>query len=291
MRDDFGGNVPYPEKIYIKATPLRSDESSKTYPTKLVNISGTYEEVEVKIPENGIYVITAAADETFSKEILLRKPLIFVKAKPFKENSGEGEVFYNTCPDNNHPHAIDLGLPSGTLWACCNVGAKKPEECGNYYAWGDTKEAVKRVINNVFDDYVHCDGSANTCHDLGASICGTKYDVAYAKWGGNWRMPTIEDYRELREKCTLMMEGYDSDGKKGLQVIGPNNNSIFLPAGGESFISVGQYGRYWTGTQHEEYLYAAYKFEFFYMYADYAHDWGLRGDEYNIRPVVNKNVK
>ena len=287
MRDDFGGSVPYPEKIYIKATPLRSDESSKTYPTKLVNISGTYEEVEVKIPENGIYVITAATDEAFSKEILFRKPLIFVKAKPFKENSGEGEVFYNTCPDNNHPHAIDLGLPSGTLWACCNVGAKIPEECGNYYAWGDTKEAVERVVNNVFDDYVHCDGSANTCHDLGASICGTKYDVAHIKWGGNWRMPTIEEYRELREKCTLMMEGYDSDGKKGLQVIGPNNNSIFLPAGGEGFISVGQYGRYWTGTQHEEYLYAAYKFEFFYMYADYAHDWGLRGDEYNIRPVIN----
>ena len=45
-----------------------------------------------------------------------------------------------TCPDNNHPHAIDLGLPSGTKWACCNVGATNPEEYGGYYAWGETKE-------------------------------------------------------------------------------------------------------------------------------------------------------
>ena len=49
-------------------------------------------------------------------------------------------VSYKKCPDNNHPHMIDLGLPSGTLWACCNVGATKQEECGSYFAWGETKE-------------------------------------------------------------------------------------------------------------------------------------------------------
>ena len=288
MRDDFGGNVSYPEKIYIKATPLRSDESPKTYSAKLVNVTGTYGEVNVKIPDNGAYVITAASDEAFTKEILLRKPLIFIKAKPFKENSGEGEVFYNTCPDNNHPHAIDLGLPSGTLWACCNVGAKRPEECGGYYAWGDTKEAEKRELHNCFDDYVHCDGDANTCHNLGASICGTEYDVAHVKWGGNWRMPTIEEYNEIREKCSLIWD--ESDGKDGLQIIGPNNNSIYLPAMGQEFYGVGQYGRYWTGTQYEKYSYAAYMFEFFRIYG-YGDDWGLRGDGHNVRPVINTNTK
>ena len=46
----------------------------------------------------------------------------------------------NSCPDGHHPHAIDLGLPSGTKWACCNVGAEKPEDDGGYYAWGETGE-------------------------------------------------------------------------------------------------------------------------------------------------------
>lgn len=289
MRDNLDGNAPYPNKIYIKVTPLRSDASSKTHALNLINVSGTYEEAEVKLSENGVYVITAATDETFSKEILLRKPLIFVKSKPFKENSGGGEVFYETCPDNNHPHAIDLGLPSGTLWACSNVGAKQPEECGNYYAWGDTNEAVEREIHNVFDDYIHCDGSANTCHDLGAIICGTQYDVAHVKWGGNWRMPTQEEYQELREKCSLIWE--DSEEREGLQIIGPNNNSIFLPAGGEDFYAIGQYGRYWTGTQHEEYKYGAYQFEFFRPYGGSASDWDLRGTGHNIRPVINTKAK
>ena len=44
-----------------------------------------------------------------------------------------------TCPDNNHPHAVDLGLPSGTLWSCCNVDAPSPEGYGGYYAWGETE--------------------------------------------------------------------------------------------------------------------------------------------------------
>ena len=50
-----------------------------------------------------------------------------------------------SCPDANHPHAIDLGLPSGTKWACCNVGASAPEQYGGYYAWGETHE--KSVYN------------------------------------------------------------------------------------------------------------------------------------------------
>ena len=52
-----------------------------------------------------------------------------------------------SCPDNNHPHMIDLGLPSGTKWACCNVGAHSPEEYGGYYAWGEISE--KPVYNEV----------------------------------------------------------------------------------------------------------------------------------------------
>ena len=83
--------------------------------------------------------------------------------------------------------AVDLGLPSGTKWANMNVGATKPEEFGGCYAWGEAKE---KSANN-WANYVHCDGTEKTCHNLGEDISGTKYDVAHVKWGGDWKMPTI----------------------------------------------------------------------------------------------------
>ena len=93
-----------------------------------------------------------------------------------------------TCPDANHPHMIDLGLPSGTKWACCNVGATKPEDYGGYYAWGETETKY----DYSWVTYSHCDRSQSTCYNLGSSICGTKYDVAHVKWGGNCQMPTYD---------------------------------------------------------------------------------------------------
>lgn len=76
------------------------------------------------------------------------------------------EKAYTTCPDDHHPHLIDLGLPSGTKWACCNVGANTPEGYGNYYAWGETQ--TKDEYN--WSNYIHCDGSMETCHDIGSDI-------------------------------------------------------------------------------------------------------------------------
>ena len=57
-----------------------------------------------------------------------------------EENKESVQQIFLICPDNNHPHMIDLGLPSGTKWACCNVGASSPEKAGGYYAWGETEE-------------------------------------------------------------------------------------------------------------------------------------------------------
>ncbi|MBO4315774.1 MAG: hypothetical protein J5867_07425, partial [Prevotella sp.] len=80
--------------------------------------------------------------------------------------------------------AVDLGLPSKTKWASCNVGATKPEEYGGYYAWGETEE--KEVYDESTYKYYQNDEYVN----LGSDISGTEYDVAHVKWGGNWRMPT-----------------------------------------------------------------------------------------------------
>ena len=130
--------------------------------------------------------------------------------------------YAQSCPDEHHPHMIDLGLPSGTKWACCNVGADKPEANGGYYAWGETEE--KTIYN--WSTYIHCDGEDMTCHDLGNDIAGTQYDVAHVKWGDSWVMPSLKQVEELKKYCTA---GWDKvNGVKGVMFISKiNGNSFF----------------------------------------------------------------
>ena len=128
-----------------------------------------------------------------------------------------------SCPDSNHPHAIDLGLPSGTKWACCNVGANTPEGYGGYYAWGETEE--KEIYD--WTTYIHCDGSEETCHDIGSDIAGTEYDVAHIQWGGSWVMPSQDQINELTGKCTCTWT--IKNGVMGDLFTGPNGGTIFLP--------------------------------------------------------------
>ena len=141
------------------------------------------------------------------------------------------------CPDNNHPHAIDLGLPSGTLWACCNVGASSPEDNGNYYAWGETETKYRYESDNC-----------KTYHRQFNDIAGTQYDVAHVQWGDYWQMPTIEQINELRSKCvyTWMLNG--------ALFRGPNGNKLYLPAAGRYYqtniVSLNQYGYYWSSSPH-----------------------------------------
>ena len=143
-----------------------------------------------------------------------------------------------SCPDSNHPHLVDLGLPSGTKWACCNVGATTPEEHGNYYAWGETETK---------DEYMQ---STYNYVNLGSNIAGTQYDVAYVKWGGLWQMPTKTQFDELRANCTF--EWTTQNGISGSKFTASNGFSIFLPAAGyriNSYINnYGSYGYYWSST-------------------------------------------
>lgn len=142
--------------------------------------------------------------------------------------------------------AIDLGLPSGTLWASWNVGASKPEEYGGYYAWGETEE------KDYYDwsTYKHCDGSEENYHDIGEDIAGTEYDVAHMKWGGQWCMPTSDQINELIKNCKRLWTSMN--GVNGILVAGPNGNTIFLPAagsrGGGELFSEGSRGFYWSSS-------------------------------------------
>ena len=166
------------------------------------------------------------------------------------------------CPDDHHPHMVDLGLPSGTKWACCNVdtenpGKQSPTNYGGYYAWGETDEKG----NYSWSNYTHCSGSANTCRYLGLDIAGTQYDVAHVKWGGTWVMPSMDQYKELINNCTF--EYTTRDGVKGGKFTSKaNGRSIFLPAAGFRYDSdlygVSTYGRYWLSPQDSSYSNYAY---------------------------------
>ncbi len=156
------------------------------------------------------------------------------------------EEVYTSCPDDDHPHMIDLGLPSGTKWACCNVWATTPEGYGCYYAWGE----VHPKTEYSWAMYIHCDGSQETCHYIGSDIAGTMYDAATDNWKAPWRMPTKEQFQELSDNCTY--EWTKQNGVKGMVFTGPNDSTIFLPAAGEwagsTHIQGGSVGAYWSST-------------------------------------------
>ena len=167
-------------------------------------------------------------------------------------SGGIGDITqaYLACPDDNHPHMIDLGLPSGTLWACCNVGATTPEGYGGYYAWGETEEKS----DYSWETYIHCDGTMETCHDIGSIITGSQYDVAHVKWGDIWQMPSQEEFEELYRKCSF--EWTSINGINGAKFTGSNGGNIFLPAHGiytfTNTLDEGQGGYYWSGTSINE---------------------------------------
>lgn len=116
-------------------------------------------------------------------------------------------MYTSQCPDEKHPHLIDLGLPSGTKWACCNIGASGPTENGGYYAWGEIKEksdyspATYQYADTNHGGYVDPqDGKAYHYIDIGPDISGdARYDAATANWGEEWCMPTCEQWEELRQ--------------------------------------------------------------------------------------------
>ena len=151
------------------------------------------------------------------------------------------------CPDDKHPHLIDLGLPSGTKWACCNVGATSPTKYGAYYAWGETAEKS----TYTWETYKYGSGWTDVEH-LGYSIHETDYDVAHVLWGTPWHMPTSAQFDELIN-ATSQSWGYQ-DNIYGCTFTAPNGQSLFFPAAGGyggadgKYYGRGTYALYWSST-------------------------------------------
>ncbi len=184
------------------------------------------------------------------------------------------------CPNENmyngHEY-VDLGLPSGLLWATCNVGANVPEQIGGYYSWGETQTKT----NYTLDDYLY-KNSPITLSD----ISGTQYDAATANWGAEWRMPTKQECNELISYCTI--KDTTINNVVGKLVIGTNNNRIFVSASGfyaEKLYYCQSEGSesFWTSTACGS-PYAYRMWEWSYI------SFSEREQGFQIRPVVSGSV-
>ena len=149
-----------------------------------------------------------------------------------------------TCPDSRHPHLIDLGLPSGTRWACCNIGAKAPEEHGDHFQWGETEPEQ----DYTGDSYLYYS------QNIGNDIQGTDYDVAHVKWQSGWLMPNRAQVDEMVANCTF--EDTTLNEIPGRMYTGANGNRIFLPytgwARGGAIHELEIGGVYWTSEVYDD---------------------------------------
>ena len=212
---------------------------------------------------------------------------------------------YDDCSKNGYKggyvpapadvQAVDLGLPSGIKWASCNVGAEKPEDYGNYYAWGE----VLPKENYSEGTYKYANGASGKftkyCNDATYGYGGFTDnkttldpldDAAYFNWGGSWRMPTDAEWQELQDYCTWTWT--TQNGINGYQVASKtNSNSIFLPAAGYRGVpnlSVGYLGCYWSSSLYEDGPYDAWALS---SNSDrvYRSRGGGRGSGQSVRPV------
>lgn len=215
--------------------------------------------VIISIISGGIYVHKKNIKQ---KELAMMKADSILRADSIhKADSIAKEI----AKYNGHKY-VDLGL--SVKWATCNIGANTPEEAGGHYCWADpTGENTTCDVYDNASNEGH-EGDENYCgnwiSDLYGgvnpprSICGTDLDIAKAKWGGSWRLPTHKEMEELFDKCKKKWVAIN--GIYGIRFIGPNKNEIFIPAVGysrgngqcENMNGKDDEGWYWTGTLYEQ---------------------------------------
>ena len=173
--------------------------------------------------------------------------------------------------------AVNLGL--SVKWASFNLGATASSEQGGYYLWGDVANS------GIMPNYV----APNI-----DNICGTKYDIVRATWGGTWRLPNKAEQIDLIKKCTWTRATVN--GVSGMKVTGGNGNSIFLPSTGYELPASGPIGTtqimdkssgyYWTGESYSD-TYGRFGYVFYYNSTSYYYNgsWNASMVKMAIRPV------
>ena len=188
------------------------------------------------------------------------------------------EQYYDDRDKYNGHEYVDLGL--SVKWATCNVGASRNYESGYFYSWGEIRHKKNYDKDN-------CDTFGSFINDIAGS---DGYDVAYATWGGEWRLPTQSEITELETQCQWKSEVIN--GCSGYRVIGPNGASIFLPAAGgmsgSNMAMKNDFGGYWSGTERDKstaYGLCIQPNKIKYrVFTSSAYDWKYLGR--SVRPVI-----
>ncbi len=178
---------------------------------------------------------------------------------------------------------VDLGLPSGTLWATCNIGADSPEHYGDYFAWGETTTKS----DYGWESYKYGDSNSYTPTEL-----PPEDDAATVNWGSEWCMPSYDQFHELINSSYTTTEWTTVNGVYGYKITskmsGHVGNSIFLPAAGcrgySSPSNAGSYGYYWSRT-HASGGIMNVPYILFFRSSDISSSFSYPYDGNSVRPV------
>ncbi len=213
------------------------------------------------------------------------------------QNGGSSAITLNNI-FNGHEY-VDLGLPSGTLWATCNVGANNPEDYGNYYAWGETSTKSTYDYENYrystdtwyygtkLTKYCGVAGFGNNGFTDNLTALQSGDDPATASWGSGWQTPSEAQWDELLANTTN--EWTTRSGKAGcLFTSKKNGQTLFLPASGGrcEFGEAGSYGYYWSRSLNTDNPYNAWYFGFLSNDCYMGHF--DRSNGFTVRPVRQK---
>ena len=268
----FTTQQPVPQVIVTTAEPTDITATSAISGGSITSNDGSY----VFVLEKGIcwathpdptfndnYVVLGNGIGSFTVSVTDLTPSTECHVRAFAVTA-IGTYYGNEISFTTDNGWVDLGLPSGTLWAICNVGANSPEDYGDYFAWGETEP--KNYYN--WSNYQYCNGSSNMltkyCNSSSYGYNGYTDDLislepiddaASSNWGENWYTPTYNNWVELYQNTTIVWT--TQNGVNGLRFTGSNGNNIFIPAAGyyddANLSSTGSYGLYWSSSLRTEY--------------------------------------
>lgn len=243
-KSSYGGWTFYYD---LEMNVVTADEEKRT--TVKQNIEEThydYDMSQLSIPNN-------------AQEVLFR---IIAHGKEMQDVYAQTDFLpLKSFTATNVPIFYDLGLPSGNLWAACNLGASSPEESGDYYAWGEitgyqngknffTWDNYRFGTQNSLTKYCTKKAYGNNGMTDGLSEMQGSDDITTSSWGYNYTIPTKEDWDELIRECEWV-----NMADKGAVVRGPNGQIIMLPFAGYrsnyDLYDAGKEGYYWSSTLDE----------------------------------------
>ena len=258
--------------VYVNLTLSASSVAVNSESTTTVSISFGFGNYTVSSSNESIATASIEGNTITITGIAAGTAIITVTDNQTHQTATIEVKVLSICPDGNHPHVIDLGLPSGTKWSCCNIGANNPEGYGDHFAWGETEP--KDTYN--WSTYKYCNGSYGTmtkyCTESDYGYNGfadgltelvPEDDAATVNWSSEWQTPDEAQISELINSVNTTTEWMTLDGVYGRLITSKSNgNTIFLPAAGyryyTSLYDTDSEGKYWSRSRSRRFSDDAY---------------------------------